>query len=617
MPEYLAPGVYVEETSYRDKSISGVSTSTVAFIGPARYGPPRGKPELLTSLADYVRIYGDLESLAFDGGMTMPNYLGQAVRGFFTEGGSLAYVMRVENGAKYAWSFIGAEMADPNEPPAEPGTEAAGEPPNSLLIQARYPGAMGSQMQVTVGLKVGAPLGATPAFQPTDLLAGFKEDGSMDWLMADPANPSQLAIISDGKTYAAATLAGYERISAVTIEVAVNVVGSNGKPQFLYGQSDLGLHPDHPSALPKVFAVEPPNRATELYVPLTISYSGNPFVALCSTASETRATDALKGSYAANKSSLTWTAPVYVQLTGGTDGARPADYTGGANAQGKTGFESLADLDDIAIVAAPGSTYGYLKDTSWQPNALNIQGQLLTHAETMKYRVAVLDAPDGAITGDIVSYRQKLRASSYGALYYPWVTIMDPVSGKELAIPPSGLLAGIYARNDSRYDVSKAPANEPVNLAIGLPQMINKGQQDLLNPMGINCIRFFPGKGYLVWGARTISSDTDWTYINARRYLVYLEHSIDNGTQWAVFQNNGPELWKQVVSTITGFLYNEWANKRLMGDSAAQAFFVRCDRTTMTQNDLDQGRLICEIGVSIFKPAEFVIFRIGQWVSGS
>jgi uncharacterized protein len=617
MPEYLAPGVYVEETSYRDKSISGASTSTAAFIGPARFGPPRGKPELLTSLADYTRIYGDLEPLVFDGDVTLPNYLGQALRGFFTEGGSLAYVMRVEVGAKNAWSFIGDAAADPNEPPAAPGTEPAGDPPNSVLIQARYPGAMGSQMQVTVGLKVGAPLGATPAFAATDLLAGFKEDGSFDWLVADPSNAAQLATTTDGKTYTAAAMGDYERISSITIEVAVSVVGSNGKAQFLYGQSDLGLHPDHPSALPRVFAAEPPNRATELYVPLTITYSGNPFVAVFGTASDTRAKDALTRSYAVNKASLTWTAPVYVQLKGGADGARPADYTGGASAQGKTGFEALADLDDISIVAAPGSTYGYLKDSAWQPNALNIQGQLLTHCENMKYRVAVLDAPDGAITGDIVGYRQKLRASSYGALYYPWVTIMDPVSGKEMAVPPSGLIAGIYARNDSRYDVSKAPANEPVNLAIGLPQLINKGQQDLLNPMGINCIRFFPGKGYLVWGARTISSDTDWTYINARRYLVYLEHSIDNGTQWAVFMNNGPDLWKQVVSTITGFLYNEWANGRLMGDSAAQAFFVKCDRTTMTQNDLDNGRLICEIGVSIFKPAEFVIFRIGQWVSGS
>jgi hypothetical protein len=176
-------------------------------------------------------------------------------------------------------------------------------------------------------------------------------------------------------------------------------------------------------------------------------------------------------------------------------------------------------------------------------------------------------------------------------------------------------MAGIYARSDVQNSVAKAPANEVVLGASRFERSITFNEQQLLNPLGINCLRYFPNRGYLVWGARTTSSDTEFMYVNVRRYLIYLEHSIDNSTQWAVFENNGPSLWSRVKEAIDSFLYNEWKEGNLLGDSAAQAYFVRCDRTTMTQNDLDNGRMICLIGVSLLKPAEFVIFRIGQMTS--
>jgi phage tail sheath protein FI len=176
-------------------------------------------------------------------------------------------------------------------------------------------------------------------------------------------------------------------------------------------------------------------------------------------------------------------------------------------------------------------------------------------------------------------------------------------------------VAGIYARNDTEHAVFKAPANEVVRLAIDFEQRLNKGQQDVLNPQGVNCFRFFPGRGFLLWGARTISDDPEWKYISVRRYFAYLEHSIDRGTQWVVFENNGPQLWDNVRRTIEDFLLNEWKMGGLLGDKPEQAYFVRCDRSTMTQNDLDNGRLVCLIGVAVVKPAEFVIFRIGQWTA--
>ena len=158
----------------------------------------------------------------------------------------------------------------------------------------------------------------------------------------------------------------------------------------------------------------------------------------------------------------------------------------------------------------------------------------------------------------------------------------------------------------------KAPANEVVRGALRFEPSVNFGQQELLNPIGVNCLRLLNGRGLRVWGARTISSDPEWKYLNVRRYFNYLGASIDRGTQWAVFEPNGELLWANVRGTIGDFLYNEWRNGALLGTKPEEAFFVRCDRTTMTQNDLDNGRLICLIGVAVVKPAEFVIFRIGQ-----
>jgi hypothetical protein len=205
--------------------------------------------------------------------------------------------------------------------------------------------------------------------------------------------------------------------------------------------------------------------------------------------------------------------------------------------------------------------------------------------------------------------------SSHAALYYPWVRAMDPVTDREIDLPPSGFVAGIYARNDVERGVHKAPANEVVRGAIGFEIMLTKAQQDVLNPEGINALRWFEGRGYRVWGARTVSSDPEWKYVNLRRYFAYLERSVERGTQWAVFEPNGNALWANIRRTVEDFLYNEWASGRLLGEKPEQAFFVRFDLSTMTQNDLDNGRLICLVGVAPLRPAEFVIFRIGQWTA--
>jgi len=184
-------------------------------------------------------------------------------------------------------------------------------------------------------------------------------------------------------------------------------------------------------------------------------------------------------------------------------------------------------------------------------------------------------------------------------------------------IPPGGYMAGIYARSDVERGVHKAPANETVRGVVDLQLPIGKGEQDVLNPRGVNCIRAFPGRGIRVWGARTLSSDPSWKYINVRRLFLYLEESIDEGTQWVVFEPNSEILWARVIQTISNFLKGAWKSGALMGLTPEEAFFVKCDRTTMTQDDINNGRLIVLIGVAPVKPAEFVIFRIAQWTNNA
>jgi uncharacterized protein len=247
-------------------------------------------------------------------------------------------------------------------------------------------------------------------------------------------------------------------------------------------------------------------------------------------------------------------------LTGGNDGMRPqaAAYEGTVDADHlKTGLLQFEDREDISIVAAPGSTFRYEEEGGYGPQAQKIVRHLINHAQRMRYRIAVLDSGDNQTVDQVRAMRAQFD-SSYAALYYPWVRVLDPLTRREIFVPPSGFVAGIYARNDINRGVHKAPANEVVHLALGFERLLNKAQQEVLNPEGINCFRFFEGRGNRLWGARTISSDPEWKYVNVRRYFAYLEHSIDKGMQWAVFEPNGERLWANVRRMIEDFLLNEW-----------------------------------------------------------
>ncbi|MGK3995534.1 phage tail sheath subtilisin-like domain-containing protein [Sorangium sp. So ce1024] len=280
------------------------------------------------------------------------------------------------------------------------------------------------------------------------------------------------------------------------------------------------------------------------------------------------------------------------------------DYVGEPAGARRTGIAALALEDDISLVVVPGVS------------SPSVQAALIQHAESSKYRVAVLDGPPDADIAEIRGHRGNFD-SSHAALYYPWVEVLDPRTGATIPAPPSGIALGVYARNDAERGVHKAPANEVARGALGLAAQVSHGDQEILNPEGINALRDFRAqeRGIRIWGARTLSSDPQWKYLNVRRLFVFIERSIDRGTQWVVFEPNGPDLWGQVKRTVETFLDGQWRAGALVGARAEEAYYVKVDRSTMSDDDIANGRLVCEIGISPSRPAEFVIFRIGQFTA--
>ena len=502
---------------------------------------------------------------------------------------------------------------------------------DALLLRARFPGAFGN-LKVNVGVRIGqnaltagAAKSVVQGLQPGDLvwiglngdsadgrgklyLANLKADGS-DWHFSEDGTTATARYwLGDSATAAA------PRLDPATQAVRLVTVGID-VPGYSDTWAGLAFQPGHRNngsadAVLDRFQPNPPSAQDARTLPIEILAGKNlkhgrkVFEALCATSA---GGDFALGDFPLRLSHL---------LVGGNDGERPGadEYAGRGEGPDdpKTGLKAFEDIEDISIVAAPGATFGY--ERGYGDDARQTIAKLIAHAENMRYRVAVLDCGDNQSIQEVRSMRARID-SKHAALYYPWICILDPVTRGEIKLPPSGFVAGIYARNDIDRAVHKAPANEVVRGALSFERVLNKAQQDVLNPEGINCFRFFAGRGNRLWGARTISSDPEWKYLNVRRYFAYLEHSIDRGTQWAVFEPNGDPLWANVRETIGDFLYNEWRNGALLGVTPEKAFFVRCDRSTMTQNDLDNGRLVCLIGVAVVKPAEYVIFRVGQWTA--
>lgn len=616
MPEYLAPGVYVEEVSFRSKSIEGVPTSTTGFAGMTRFGPvqyPGGprttEPRLLTSFTEFERVYGDLSSLhvGASGGDERLGYLAHAARAFFANGGKRLYVSRV----------FRPRGVDPN---FDFGVASRSIPVGDIAAtwRARWPGAAGN-----VFVKVRAVRSKNVAYQHADPAFGVQarlaKAGAVVEIIPqggvipdgnDDLNPTQLAVVQidvDGRqTFVRSggpqTAAATDTIQLVELQVQV-IVDTERVDVY----DALGADAQQKRYIGKILQRDDPeDENAVVWLEWDPTTSASPQAAFLPAA--------LMVALQQNPNP---------RLVNGHDGllaepdhlnGKPADLDNAAVKA--TGLEALGEISDIAIVALPDG--GAFDDVDLCAQAAD---RLLGHAERLRYRIAVVDAPAGSSMNEIRRFRGRFD-SKYAALYHPWIEILDPnerpsqgAPPQRLLLPPSGFVTGIYARSDIERGVHKAPANEVVRGLTKFEININKERQDVLNPEGINALRFFEGRGNRVWGARTMSSDPEWKYVNVRRLFIYIEHSIDKGTQWAVFEPNNSRLWASIRQTVEDFLLVLWRDGALLGERPEEAFFVRCDRTTMTQNDLDNGRLICLVGVAPVKPAEFVIFRIGQFTA--
>jgi phage tail sheath protein FI len=523
MPEYLAPGVYVEEIERGPKPIEGVSTSTTAFLGETERGPT--KPRLVTSYGEYLRIFGDV----FTSATGDPKYLPYAVKSFFDNGGRRAYIARIAG--------AGGVIAKLGIPP--------------FTITAVGPGAASNRTWVRI--------------EP-----GSTTDAS--------TNPLGFRLLIYYWDRAASNVPFDPVLDTTTLP----------RPSATELFDDLRFEADSPN-----------------YWDKRVNHGNSALVTLDVTPGTTMSTTFPATPPTVPPTPLVAPGP----LAGGVDGATPgpAEYLGDdAQIDKRTGLSALA-LDpyrDIAIVAAPDAPGGAVK-------------HVITHCQNNRYRFAVLDSQANKAVSSSLDPRSEgdIGDTKYAAFYYPWIWVSDPRSGARIKIPPSGSVCGIYALSDNTRGVWKAPANETIAGAIDLEYDVTHGEQEILNPRGVNVIRRFPGRGIRVWGARTLSSDPLWKYINVRRLFIFLEASIYNSTQWVVFEPNDPKLWARVKQTVTLFLRSQWREGALFGDKEEEAFSVAVGRETMTEDDILNGRLIIEIGIAPVRPAEFVIFRIYQKTS--
>ena len=542
MPEYLSPGVYVEEVDRGPKPIEGVGTATAVFVGYTEKAQMAervdgetmtrdllNRPQLVTNWRQYVERFG---------GFVDGAYLPQAVYGYFQNGGTRCYVLSLKTIPKAQAALLNTE----------------GKP--QLIVRAKQAGFDGLRLRVRV------ESAATPVAE------GKKEKG-------------------DKEDAAAAATAGHN--FTVVVEREKLTGGWNAQETL----KDVSLTETDEGGAKHVSVAFKDNKASKL-IDIVVP-EGAPLAKLWPRDQQ---------------QSLNIEAR---QLTPPT----AQDFQGDVTE--RTGVEGLEAIDDITMVCAPD----LMTTAPGQKLDLNtvkaVQTMMIAHCERLGDRVALLDAPPAMSPQQVQKWRMDSAGydSSYAALYYPWLEVNDPATNRPANIPPSGHVAGIWARNDATRGVHKAPANEVVRGATGLAYNTTRGEQDMLNPIGVNCIRALPGMGIRVWGARTLASNSTWRYINVRRLFNYVEKSIELGTQWVVFEPNDPSLWGQVLRDTNAFLTNVWRTGALFGTSPDQAYYVKCDEELNPPESRDAGRLVIEIGLAPVKPAEFVIFRISQWAGGA
>ncbi len=568
MAEYLSPGVYVEEFESGMRAMEGVSTSTAGFVGMAEKGAVIGTPEFLTSFGEFTRKFGGYLSENTHGAN---RFLAYSVEQFFANGGSRCYVMRV----------------------APDDAKTASATLSSLSLNAKNPGKWGNNIKVT-------------------FVTSSKAKTQVIEVVEDISTSTKSYVLKNASNFSVGDVVAYtEKNNVITHNRITKIQGNS-----VFFENEFEQDIVDKNLVPKKFITSCEldievrcDDVTEVYEGVNFNQLDSNYIENVLSKSELIACNvnaiediyppmlAVYGDPNAQKA-------VFV-LTGGTDGnckvTQDADYIGVDTAPGKrTGLMAFQEISNVSIMAIPGIT-----------NAA-VQLALVAHCQNTASRFAVLDMPlEMTKPQDLLTHREIID-SDYAAMYHPWLQVYDMAAKKPAYIPPSGAICGIYARSDATRGVHKAPANEVVNNCLNLSCLYNVGEQDLLNPAGINLIRALPGQGIRVWGGRTCSSNSLWKYVNVRRLFIYLEETIKSQTNWAVFEPNDEVLWLRVQRTIASFLRDMYRSGALVGSTEDEAFFVNIGNDTMTQQDIQNGRLICVIGVAPSRPAEFVIFRITQ-----
>jgi uncharacterized protein len=513
MPTYLTPGVYVEEVPSSSKPIEGVGTSVAAFVGLAPGGPVN-TPMRISNWTQFSNLYGDPTNP--DNGPFMEGaYLAHAVYGFFQNGGSLCWIIRV-----------GADG------------DGAGSQPRAALPAA--------------------------ADKSVETFRAVALEGVSDPVTVELSEEPNAGEGGGDTTYRLVVKAGSETEEHEGL-------------QLKKGRANIATKVNAASKLIKI-------EETGASLP---------------EAQRVPATGSYTLSVPASK-------PTSLKAT---------DFEG--DVAKRRGMGSLAAVDEVTMVIMP-DLMTLASNGGDDTQVRDLQGKMIAHCENMGDRMAILDAPAGLIPQEVLEWRMNTAGydSKMAALYYPWIEVMDPLTNRPMMVPPSGHIAGIWSRTDSTRGVHKAPANEVILGANGLAFQVTQAEQGGLNKSGVNCIRAFPGRGIRVWGARTLSSDPEWRYINVRRLFNFVAESIMEGTQWSVFEPNDQRLWASLQINVSNFLQRLWRDGALFGASPAEAYYVKCDAETNPPEVIEAGQLVCEIGIAPVKPAEFVIFRLSQFTGG-
>lgn len=559
MAEYLSPGVYVEEYDNSPRSIEGVGTSTAGFVGMTVKGASKGAPSLITNFAGFLREFGGYLSEFTHGEY---RYLAGSVEQFFANGGTRCYVARV----------------------TAPGAVTAKADVGIMHICAANEGIWGNRIQIAVNSSAKKKLQLTEKLEENTYRAK-SADGLLEGdIVVFEKEYNRVASIFDNNITFEKAFANDPTDTDLVPKKILYLVETDIQVRYcdeVENYTALSFNVASPNY------IEGKMKKSEL-----VRISVSPMTTVDNPVSELFGEGETSGT---------------VILSGGSDGNLKAvtagTFIGVDNGPGnRTGIQAFIENDQVSMMAVPGITMP------------DVVVSLVSHCENMKNRFAVLDMPfDCVKTKELIEYREMID-STYAAMYHPWIQNFDRSTQKPGFFPPSGAVMGVYARTDIARGVHKAPANETV-MCTGLSVNYNKGEQDILNPAGVNLIRSLPGQGIRVWGARTASSNSAYKYVNVRRLFIYVEESIKVNTNWVVFEPNDTTLWTRVNITVSSFLDTLWRSGMLAGATPEESYFVEIGESTMTQDDIRNGRLICNIGIAPSRPAEFVIFRVTQYTA--